>query len=91
MKKLLMTTSAIALSTGMAFAASTSNSNEEVRVFNPDDEVLLDAEATGAISQNAEGIFQRTYYDGGYTVTETFTLDADGNRMIISTQRDVSD
>lgn len=96
MKKFMTTIAATAMMTGAAFAASTSNSEGEVRTDNQlDKEVLiegdmLDMEATAA-SKSAEGIFTETYYEGGKTVQIQYELDENGNKNIISRETDVQD
>lgn len=96
MKKLMTTIAATAMMTGTALAASTSNSEGEVRTNNQlNEEVLiegdmLDMEATAA-SKSAEGIFTETYYEAGKTIQITYELDENGNKNIISRTDDVQD
>lgn len=94
MKKLMTTIAATAMMSGAAFAASTSNSEGEVRTDNQlDQEVLIDGEMldTESTATSAEGIFTETYYDAGKTVEITYELDENGNKNIISRSEDVQD
>lgn len=50
----------------------------------------LDTEATAStgMNGNASGVFTREFYERGAEVTQTFTVDAEGNRTVISEDRD---